>query len=287
MFCKNCGEEINNNVKFCGKCGASVQEGTENIQKNEQAKALVNEGKNLVLRFFIKNPSDVIKEAAKSTSYIGFVMIAINAILFAFVSCFNVPQSGVYIFNSLVNSIQKMATSIGGSSLGGSIASSYLPTADASAVFDLFIPLFFAALIMLAVEFVGIYIALKVKHKKINHYANAVNVIGIATLPLSAVLILNFILGFIYPIAVPFVFVAAIFVHMVVIYEGLRHIINDGNAPILSFSIIAAIVCIAMLIIFTIAVNKISGTIQQGISDAMGGAISGSLEGILGSIFGN
>lgn len=287
MFCKNCGEEIKDGVKFCGKCGASIQENDSNKLKNEQAVAIVNEGKNLVFRFFTKNPSEVIKEAAQSKSYVGFLILAVNAILFAFVSCFNVPQSGVYIFNSFVNSIQKMATSIGGSSLGGSIVGSYLPTADASAVFDLFILLFFVALIILAIEFAGMYIALKVKHTKINHYANVVNIIGIATLPLSEVLILNFILGFIYPLAVPFVFVAAIFVHMAVIYEGLRCIINDGNAPILSFSIIAVIVCIVMLIIFTIAVNKISGTIQQGISDTMGGAFSSGLDEMLSSLFGN
>lgn len=280
MFCKNCGEEIKDGVKFCGKCGASVQEGTENTQKNEQAKVLVNEGKNLALRFFTKNPSDVIKEASQSKSYIGFMFIAISAILFAFVSCFNIPQSGVYIFNSLVNSIQEMATSISGSALGGSVVGSYLPTVDGSPVFDLFIPLFFVSLIMRAVEFAGMYIALRVKHTKLNHYANAVNVIGIATLPLSAVLILNFILGFVYPLAVPFVFTAVVFIHMAVVYEGLRHIINDGNAPILAFSIIASVVCIVMLIIFAIAVNKINSAIQQGISDTMGGAISEILSGI-------
>lgn len=287
MFCKNCGEEIKDGVKFCGKCGASVQEKNSNTSRNEQAAALVNEGKNLVLRFFTKNPSGVIKEASRSKSYIGFVLIAVNAILFAFVACFNVPQSGVYIFNSLVNSIQEMAASIGGSSLGGSIASAYLPTADASPIFNLFLPLFFVSLIMLAIEFAGMYIALRVKHTKLNHYANAINVIGIATLPLSAVMILNFILGFIYPLAIPFVFTVAVFIHMAVVYEGLRHIINDGNSPILAFSIIIAIICAFMLIIFAITVNKISGTIQQSISDTMGGVISGGLEGMLGSIFGN
>lgn len=280
MFCKNCGEEIKDGVKFCGKCGASIQEKDSNTSRNEQATALVNEGKNIVLRFFTKNPSDVIKEASQSKSYIGFIIIVINAILFAFVSCFNIPQSGVYIFNSFVNSIQEMATSISGSALGGSVVGSYLPTVDASPILILFIPLLFAGIALLAFESIGIYIALKVKHIQINHYTNVVNIIGIATLPLSAVLILNFILGFVYPLAAVFVCFVAVLVHMVLIYEGLRHIINDGNAPIAVFSIFTAIICVVTILIFFIMTKQISGAIQKTISDTMGRAISEILSGI-------
>lgn len=291
MYCRNCGEEIKDNVKFCGKCGAVVRDNAENAaetapENNQKAAVLVNESKNLVLRFFTKNPSVVIKEAAHSKSYVGFVLIAVSALLFAFVSCFNIPQAGVSILNSLMAAIQGMASSITESSVGGAVAGAYLPNIGASPLFGLFFPLLAAGIIMPAVEFAGIFIALKIKHKKMNHYTNVINVIGIATLPVSAVLILNFVLGFIFPISVPFIFAAAALVNMVLIYEGLRNIINDGNATILAFSVVAAVVCIVILIISCIAVNTIISSIQNSVTNAVSGAISNGLGGLLGSLFG-
>lgn len=303
MFCKNCGEEIKDNAKFCGKCGAVVRDDVENSsetaaeymqevtvnkqnaaetasENNQKAAVLVNESKNLVLRFFTKNPSAVIKEAAHSKSYVGFVLIAISALLFAFVSCFNIPQAGVSVLNSLMSSLQGMASSIAGSSLGGLVAGAFPPNLSASPLFNLFLPLLAVGIIMPAVQLAGMFIALKIKHKKMNHYTNAINVIGIATLPVSAVLILNFVLGFILPVSVPFIFAAAVFVNMVLIFEGLRHIINDGNAPILAFSVIAAVICIVVLIICCIAVNSIIGSIQNSVTNAVGGAVSDGLKGL-------
>lgn len=35
MFCKNCGNELKDEVKFCSKCGTPV--GTTEIPKNEEA----------------------------------------------------------------------------------------------------------------------------------------------------------------------------------------------------------------------------------------------------------
>lgn len=249
------------------------------VPKKDQVVAFANEGKNVLLRFFTKDPSGVVEEASKSRSYIGFALIAINVILFAFVTCFNAPQSGSYLFNSVITSMRQLVTLLGSSSIGY-----YLPTADSSPIFYLFIPMFFLSLILLAVEFVGMYIALKVKHKKIDHYLNAVNVMGVATLPLSAALVLNFILGFFYPLAAPFVFITAVFIHMILIYDGIRHIVNDDKAHFVCFAILAAILCIVMIIIFAIALNMISNMLQQGILSAVSGA-SRSLQGMFGSIF--
>lgn len=285
MYCKNCGEEINDNVKFCGKCGASVQEaGAVTAVRQEEtsmASVLITESKDTVVRFFTKNPSAVIEEAAQSKSYTGFMLIIINAILFAFVSCFNIPQAGVYIFNAAVNAIQDMASSISGSALGGSIAGSYLPTAAASPIFDMFIPLFFAAIIIFAVEFAGIYIALKAERTKLSHYANAVNVMGAAALPLSAALVLNFIIGFIYPLAVLFVYAAAVLVHMALIYDGLRHMTNKDEAPVFGVAVLSVIIAAAMLIAFTVAAGRIGDALQKSITDTIADGIGS----VLGSLF--
>ena len=37
MFCKNCGETIKNEEKFCGKCGAGIL--TDNVNKDHQVKS--------------------------------------------------------------------------------------------------------------------------------------------------------------------------------------------------------------------------------------------------------
>lgn len=278
MYCKNCGEEIKDSDKTCNKCGANFKK--SDASKKGQAIAFMNECKNILIKFFTKDPSGVIEEASKSRSYIGFALIAINTILFAFVACFCIPQSRAYLYNSAITSLKQIATM-----LKSTAAGYYWPGADASPAFHLFIPMFFLALILLAVEFAGMYIALKAKRKKIDHYLNVVNIMGVATLPLSAALILGFILGFIYPPAVPFVFVTSTFIHMILIYDGLRHIANDGKTHFTCFVIVVAILCIIMIIIFAIAFNMISNMRQQDFLKAITNTTSRGLNGLFGSIF--
>jgi Yip1 domain. len=300
MFCKNCGQEINDDSKFCSYCGEYLQESGQPAEKGTAlnptvirpskakalASALIKDLKNITGKFFTKNPASAITEASHSESQIWIVLIALNVLLFALVSCLNISQVIKYILDSLTNYIKSTASSTVGSSIAGSVVGNNLPQFQVPAFFELFLPLVLLAVITLAAEFVGIYIALKIERKKPGSYVNVANIVSVASIPLSIALIANLILGLIYPPATLFLFVAAILVNMVLLYEGLRNIVDCEKAPIIGFVIIAAFLCVIALIALNIGVHQIGKLLQNTLTNAIGGTLTDKLGSALGGLLG-
>lgn len=85
MFCKNCGNEIKDGMKFCGKCGTSIENdgseqqdvSTSNVQQQDAAE----DDENKRIAAALQEKSDkVINAGAKGCAGIYMILIAIGII---------------------------------------------------------------------------------------------------------------------------------------------------------------------------------------------------------------
>lgn len=300
MYCKNCGKEIDGDLRFCGNCGAALQylepskeplnmqqtPATQDKGSVAAASTLAQEGKSIVLKFFTKDSSETISDAAQSNSPIWIMFVAINSLLFALAACLNMSQMANHFIKSLTNFIAATVNSVVGSSIAGSIAGSEAPQIPMKYFIELFVPLTLLALIVLAAEFAGIYIALKIDHRNPKKYSNVANVVGVASLPLSVALISNLIIGLIYPPATLLVFGTAFLLDMVMIYDGVKNILECEKAPVKEFAIIAALLCLIVLIAFSVGTHQVGQIVQSTINSAIGGNLKDGLGSIFGSLLG-
>ena len=110
------------------------------------------------------------------------------------------------------------------------------------------------------------------------------NVVGVSGLPIATALAVNFILGFILPQFTTFVFLAALLVSLVTLYEGVKTLLGIDNARIAEFAILTLMVCIVLAIASQIAFAQVGEIVQNTIMKATGDGLN-SLSGILGNFF--
>jgi hypothetical protein len=276
MYCKNCGTEIQEGAKFCVACGASqgVEEAaTPSVQVNLVSN-LIGNGQNIVKKFFSKSPLDAVAEAANSKSPIWIVLVIANVVLFGVASFINIPQT----LNYFVKSVIKMATS-GFGVLGNLIPTSSIPNIPAMP--SLFWPFALLALITIAAEFVGIYIVLAVSKKKAGSVANVLNVVAVASLPITVGVIINLIFGLIFPPATICITVTAILISMVLLYEGLHNLATFEASPVWQFGLLVLFVSIVFMIIFGVAINQIISQVMGNLISKAGSAITSGLGSLL------
>lgn len=288
MFCYKCGTENKENAKFCASCGTSLQISQEKpaTQASVRDNVLVQEGRGLLKKAFSKNPSDAVLAATENKSAIWIVFLGANVLLFALASCLNISQVINHIISSLFDVINALVGSWAGSmfsnmALGGASSGLTVPP-----LFSVFFAFVFVAILMFAVEIGGIYLALKISKKARKPFVNIANTIGVASLPITLGLILNLLFGLIFPPLTLFIFVVALFVHMVMIYEGLRTFADYKTPPIIGIGIIALLLCIVAMIIFEIALQQGFSTVMNSIMDSATKALGNALSDGLGNLFG-
>jgi hypothetical protein len=284
MYCKNCGSEIQEGAKFCVSCGASqgVEEAaTSSVQVNF-ASHLIGDGQNTIKKFFSKTPLDAVAEAADSKSPIWIILVIANVVLFGVASFLNVPQMLNYLIKSVVGTV---TSSFG--ALGNLIPTSSIPKIPALP--SLFLPFALLALITLAAEFAGIYIALAVSKKKAKSAANVLNVVAVASLPITAGVIINLLLGLIFPPATICITATTVLINLVLLYEGLHNLADFQTSPIWQFGLLVLFVSIVFMVIFGIAldqvINQVMGNLINAVGSKVSGALSDGLSGALGGLF--
>jgi len=276
MFCKKCGKELEDTARFCDGCGEKQQISSMPFN-TENANAVLNDGKQIIKKFFSKNPGNALVKSAGSNSKIGVVLIAINVLLFAFVSCLNITQ--------IVNYMIKAATSvITTNPLLGGVLGNAIPDVKVPISFDLFFPFALFALFIPVVVFAGIYIVFKLNKKPLMGAFTIANVVGVSGLPIATALAVNFILGFILPQFTTLVFLAALLVSLVTLYEGVKTLLEIDNARIAEFAILTLMICIVLAIASQIAFAQVGEIVQNTIMKAAGDGLN-SLSGILGNFF--
>jgi hypothetical protein len=270
--------ELKEGIKYCPNCGTSQKESTKEINSNQVSlvKVTVDDGKKSLKQLFSKSPVLAISEASKSKSYIWAVSFLVNILLFAFVSCNNITQlmnhAGAGIHDTLASKANASLGLGGVLPIGNAIPDFKIPT-----LYELFWPLILMAVIMLAMEFAGLYLPLLIRKTKPNSPLYVLNVVAVASLPLTASLIVNFVVGLLFPPATICIFAVAIIINMVLLYEGIHKLAEFETAPIWEFSLSVLVICIVCLIVSEMfvgnAMNQLINQIVAQIGSAAGSAL--------------
>lgn len=284
MFCKKCGNRIETSDKFCNRCGADLQE-IENHDTIEISKT-VNDCKRILKKFFSKNPASSIEEARNVKSKIGIFFLILSILLFGFVSCLNITQYINLGLSSLNDVISSTTTDILGGL--GSQVSEYLPELEISFLIELFIPYFIFAIVVTGIVCGGIYFTLKARKLPLPSLNCSFNMLGVISLPITTVLILNVLLGFIFPLGTPFVFAIGIFVSAIFAYETITTLSSNEYKPVIEMAIIVFVILLIGIIILNITIGQIADELKYLLmSEAEGLFEDGTdlVSGFLGNIF--
>ena len=266
MYCKNCGAEIAENVKFCPKCGtpqaASLSEQapaaptpteptpvnqtqvnqTANVENTVSgAQEYVEEGKSIISKLFSKNPFSIFDCNKDNALFISIGLYVIHILLFAFVICNNFT----HIANFFVSLIQSKSGY-------GSLISIGLPVN-----YSLFLPLCGIACILLIAEFVEVYLFAIFYKQKPKSAVSVINVVGLAHIPMIMGLILSFVVGFVFPPVIIPVLVISMIVHTMFLHRGIKSLVVTDKELIWQFCILLLITGIIVGIVWVISCNSI------------------------------
>lgn len=263
MFCQKCGKEIEDGAKFCDGCGESLRETTANTKKNDiNVNAAIVDGKKIAKGFFSKNPACIIDIAKDTQSKIGLFLIIINAVLFAFVSCFNITQNVNYIINSLLNGLKELVLKTGVADYSDV---NVIPKIDITTwvnSLDFFLPMALIAIVISGAMISGIYIIFKIKKLTFKSFDVVCNTIGISLLPIISALVINFVFGLFVPQICIYVFAFGILISLIVLYHNLSNVF-DTDRPLIEFSIIMLVVLVALGIAVIVGTNLLGNIIED------------------------
>lgn len=284
MFCNKCGNKVEVSDKFCDKCGANLQEiSNQNVSKTSN---IACDCKRILKKFFSKNPASSIEETKNVKSNIGVFFIVLAIVLFSFVSCLNITQCINRGLNSINDVINSTATNILGG-LGNQV-SVYLPNLEISFLIELFIPYLIFAIVVTGIVYGGIYFTLKVRKLPSSDIACTLNMLGTSSLPIIIALILNVLLGFVFPQATPFIFVIGVFVSAIFVYETIATLTNNEHKPIIEIAIIVLVVLLVGIIILNITMGQITVELKNLLMSKADEVLKGGtdlISNFLGSIF--
>lgn len=279
MFCENCGKEIEDNAKYCAGCGTELH-----AVKNSNI-ALLNtiivDSKEATKRFFSKDPSSIMEMGNKSESKIGIVLIFLNALLFGFVTCLNIAQ----VINRWLGNVLSSTESVLNKLLG-SIFASYItenissPAEEMPVPFELLLPLMLVSLIITVIVICLVYIFLKVKKGSPKPFYSICNYVGLASFPIIVALLINLVIGLLFPYLAIFFFVLGVLISLIYLYESLKNIF-EVEKPIIQ----TAIVFMAILVVIAIAISIGLDAVEDAIVDAISNESGGFLGGLLKNAF--
>lgn len=284
MYCKKCGKELEDTAKFCDGCGDKQQSASIPFD-TAAANAVLGDGKRIIKSFFSKNPGSALVEAGSSSSKMGVVLVAINVFLFGLVPCFNITQVINHMIKATTDAITSTTNSMLGSVLGGAMTKQAIPTVEVPVAFDFFPALVVFALAVTAIVFASIYITFKLSKRPSKGFFTVANVVGVSGLPIATALLVNFILGFVLPQFTPFVFLAAMLVSLVALYEGFKTLLERDTPLIAEFAILVLLVSIVFAIGLQFALAQAGNAVQDTIIQAAGKGLEG-LGGVFGSFLG-
>ena len=284
MFCKNCGKQLDDSANFCDGCGANLQE-VATVTSNKISKML-NDGKDVFKNFFSKNPANAIDIAKNADSWIGGVILTIATILFSLMACLNITQSLNSVLDSINDKIYTMVVPLLGKY--GDQIGEYLPKFKMSFLIELFIPFFFLTILVGGVIFGICFLSLKIKKKSLPDIKCFLNMLGATSLPLITTLILNLILGFIFPVATIAVFAVGAVVSVVFVYEMIKSFYDSEYKPLIEITAIVSGVLLIGMIFIAIAVTMIGDELMNTFTSELGRMVDDGanfVNGIFSSLF--
>lgn len=282
MYCNNCGKEIDENAKFCDGCGTNLQQ-NGNIMNNKLLNNTVLDCKEAIRRFFSKKPISILEMANKKDSKIGIIFIIITSLLFGFVTCINIAQVLNYWSQNAITSIEGILEKLLGSIYTGQIMGSLEQELSSSfqkipVPFELFLPLVIIALAIVGILIGCIHIFFRFKKIKLKPLNVIFNYIGLTNFPIVLSLIINVVIGLLFPIFTPFFFVLGILISLIYLYESLKNIFEVEN-PIIRTAIVYITVLIVIAIAISIGLDMVGDKLLETLSNETGGFLGELFEG--------
>lgn len=225
MFCKSCGTQLDDDAKFCENCGAA----TDNAPA---AAAPATVGPNPMftnsvesLKSFVKNPISAIGNAAK-TNTMEWVVFAVIGVL-------------IYALGNAVVGLESVAKELGE-------YAKYVKLGDIYPFFGNFAKGLLVGAVAFGAAAGGLWVLITSIFKKQIAFTQMLNMVGLASVPLTAVYVLNMLLGLIYmPLTSILVSVAFVMV-IVLLYVGIKEFAESDSQVFYGFSAVMAFVVIAV-----------------------------------------
>ena len=234
-FCPACGAQLAPGATFCPACGNQIGAAPK---APAEVPAFIGDSLNTA-KTFVKNPDEAVGLAAKNKGIMwtifggAWLLVA----LFAITTC---------VHTAIVTYVKRAAD------CDRSDARDYIEMADTHSwglglVWDLLLAagLFFALGL-------AIYAAVKFIHKKDISFNNAFNVVGVALLPMTAVLLVDMAVAILWTPIVIFLTSVACLLSIILLYQGFTKLAETEKPPIWSFICTIGCVVFVLILIFGI-----------------------------------
>lgn len=298
MYCRKCGAELLEDDKFCGACGAAqetvaeetsaahmAQAGRDAVQgllKKAETSGLFSEAIQYGKGVLSAEPTRTMDKAASSRSLFWLPAILANMVLFAFAVCHNLAQlldRGIgWFIHTLITYLKEVVPGGSATFFG---AEDQLAI-DISPLYPLFVPLILVVLLVLAVEFVGMYLPFCLAKQKPESVHPFLNVLAVSTLPLTLACLVNLLLGLIFPAITVCTLVAALLAHIMLLQEGMRQLGTLKLSPVWRITLIGLVTCVILLF-------ALGSAAERGLRDVFDMAAKSGMDflgGILGNLYG-
>ena len=245
MFCTKCGKNIADNSKFCDGCGAPVTPAAApaapvNVVKKQPNQIFVNL-LSTIKGFFSNNTVKTVGNAAKSNGLEWLIIFGVGLLVYPLALALNVMQA----MDSVLGAFGQYLYSFGIWFLYGIVLSAGSYFLIATAVF-------------LTVKFI---------FKKNTTYFAALNMVAVASIPLTCVYVLNIIFGFLWTPLVLIFSAIGLVATLILIYAGMQKLDKLESSPFWAYIIICAAV---ILVIGILAYVFVSSAFSSAASNAMG-----------------
>lgn len=297
MFCKNCGAQLNDDAKFCTSCGNVVaaeapapqpevqtvpqqpaqpvyQQPVQPVQPGQPvyqqpvyqqpvAPAQPNPAvTNFVaaLKSFFGNPMGTVAGAAKSNTHEWALLAGMNVLIYALATA----VVGLEMLTQLIKSL------LGG--FGGMV--------DLGGFYPFFPILGIGLLVGAAAYFVvalGIWVLVAQIFKKPVSLISVLNLVAVASLPMTAISAANMLLGLIYAPLTILLFIVAFVMTAICLYNGMQKLDKLDKSPFYGYAVIMALGIIAAVLLSTLHLEAF----EAALADLAGSAL-GSLGGLMG-----
>ncbi len=237
MFCKNCGQQMSDDSKFCGNCGTNVnREESSNIGNTFDIKETISEiGAEFIS--LVKNPVNTVRESKNknNNTYMIFGLLAtILAVL------------NVYIYKSVFVK-----------AIGGSFANEGINYLLKGKHFGIVLSLLISNIAIIAVSAAVVFLALNVVLKKSSFtYFDGLKVMIAGYTYSTIIIFIGTIISYIYLPLGAILIGISIIAYMILVYEGIKSFeIVDNN---ICLYIVLIVMISIMIIQYLIITNQIS-----------------------------